>query len=59
MERRGDFDIDAPLHKFCVSWFTLQVAQKGTTLFVQSWNEHPIPSKYIKLSFCTWVLLHE
>ena len=45
MERRGDFDIDAPTHKFCVSWFTLQVAQVGTTLFVQSWNEHPIPSK--------------
>ena len=24
--------MDAPSHKFCVSWYTLQVAQVGTTL---------------------------
>ena len=45
MEQNGNFDIDAELHKFCVSKFTLQVAHAGTLLTVKSWNEHAIPRK--------------
>lgn len=43
MEAKGDFDIDADCHKFCVSWFSLHVSNVGTTLTVRSWNEHRIP----------------
>ena len=43
MEGRGEFDIDAKTHQFCVSWFTLHVANVGVSLAVRSWNEHRIP----------------
>ena len=46
MERNGIFDLDASSHQFCISWFTLRVVQVGTTMFVRSWNEHPIPSNF-------------
>uniref|UniRef100_A0A1X7TJY3 Integrase core domain-containing protein n=1 Tax=Amphimedon queenslandica TaxID=400682 RepID=A0A1X7TJY3_AMPQE len=32
-----------PIHKYCISWFIIQVASIGTSIFVNSWNEHPIP----------------
>ena len=43
MDESGEFDIENPVHKFCVSWFTLRVTQTGTKLTVQSWNNHRIP----------------
>ena len=43
MEKEGDFDGDVDTHKFCISWFSLQVANVGTTLAVKAWNEHRIP----------------
>lgn len=42
----GDINIDDPLHLFCVSWVTIKVAFVGVTLFVKSWNNHPIPGNY-------------
>ena len=39
----GLLQMDDPLHKFCTSWFTRQVGQSGMNLFVQAWNEHPLP----------------
>ena len=45
MQKSGDIDLDLPHHKFCISWFTLRVANVGTKLAVQSWNEHVIPGK--------------
>ena len=46
MVEQGDFDMDVEAHKFCVSWFTLRVANVGTSLVVRSWNEHRIPGIY-------------
>ena len=37
------FSLDNGLDKFCVSWFSINVAAVGIQLFVASWNEHPIP----------------
>lgn len=43
MQENGDIDLDCPHQRFCVSWFTIRVANVGTTLAVQAWNHHPIP----------------
>ena len=43
MEENGVIDMDSPVHKFCVSWFTIKVANAGNSLVVKSWNEHCIP----------------
>ena len=43
LQRSGDIDLDCPYQKFCISWFSLRVANVGTRLAVQSWNEHTIP----------------
>ena len=45
MEENAVIDMDSPVHvhKFCVSWFTLRVANAGISLVVTSWNEHCIP----------------
>ena len=43
MEEIAVIDMDSPVHKFCVSWFTLRVANAGTFLGVKSWNDHCIP----------------
>ena len=43
MLETGNFSMDNDREKFCVSWFTIQVAAIGVQLFVAAWNEHPIP----------------
>ena len=43
MEEEGLVDMDSSTDQFCISWFTLQVANVGAAQAVQSWNEHPIP----------------
>ena len=43
MCENGELNIDDPSDRFCVSWFTLRVANVGIKLFVSSWNEHRIP----------------
>lgn len=43
MAEEGDIVIDDPMCQFCVSWYTIHVANIGNGLFVSSWNEHPIP----------------
>lgn len=35
--------MDCPHQKFCVSWLSIRVAAVGTTMAVESWNEHTIP----------------
>lgn len=35
-------DIDNSSVKYCVSWFTIRVANIGTTIAVESWNNHTI-----------------
>ncbi len=39
----GQFSLDDPLHFYCVSWLTRKVAAVGVLLFIQAWNNHPIP----------------
>lgn len=38
LEERGDINMDCAHQKFCVSWFTIRVANIGTTLAIQAWN---------------------
>ena len=43
MEDSGDIDMNDSHIKFCVSWFSVRVANVGTTLTVSSWNDHTVP----------------
>ena len=43
MLHRGDLSLDDDACKYCISWLTINVATVGVSLFVTSWNEHPIP----------------
>ena len=40
MEKNNEIDMDDDHVKFCVSWFSMHVANFGISLFVSSWNEH-------------------
>ncbi|XP_065894563.1 uncharacterized protein [Dysidea avara] len=51
LETAGDIDMDCPHTKYCVSWFTLQVVNVGTTIVVQSWNSHPISGRRSRVPF--------
>ena len=44
-ERSKVFDTDNPVELFCVSWVTIRVSIVGSTLLINSWNEHAIPGK--------------
>lgn len=45
MMERGQISLDDELCKYCVSWYTLRVANIGVSLLLAAWNEHPIPGK--------------
>jgi len=45
MQERQDVDLDCPHQCYRISWFTIRVADVGTALAVQSWNNHPILGK--------------
>ena len=47
MAEHGDIDMGNPLHKFCVSWFSIHVTTAGVKLMIKAWNRHPIPGIYI------------
>lgn len=53
LQASGDIDMDCPHQKFCVSWFSIRVASVGTTLAVESWNEHCIPGKSL-CAYTNW-----
>ena len=35
------------LHRFCVSWLAVRVANVGASLAVEAWNEHSIPGELV------------
>ena len=45
MEEAYEIDMESATHKFCVSWFTLQVCRVGSKLIVEAWNNHPVPGR--------------
>lgn len=47
MMDQGELVMDAPIDQYCTSWFSIQVANVGISLFMSSWNQHPIPNKLI------------
>ena len=53
MEQRDEINMNCNHEKFCVSWFTMHVANIGTTSFVQAWNEHRIPGRNTYSFQCT------
>ena len=53
MQERNEINMDCDHEKFCVSWFTIQVSNVGTSLAVQAWNAHPIPGILIFVTLNT------
>ena len=47
LEEAGDINMDFPHIQYCVSWFTIRVANVGTIIAVSSWNNHPISGDLI------------
>lgn len=45
MEERGLLSMDDAMIKYCVSWFAIRVANVGTTIAVDSWNQHTLRGK--------------
>ena len=45
MEERGLISMDDAMIKYCVSWFAIRVANVGTTIAVDSWNQHTLCGK--------------
>lgn len=41
-----EIDMDNETTKFCVSWFAMQIVNEATTMFISSWNSHPIPGMF-------------
>lgn len=51
MQRRGLFDFDNPIIKFCVSWVVMHVCHESSQNFVNSWNHHRIPGNFDQINF--------
>ena len=49
MEARDEISFECPMHKYCMSWFTLRVANVGCSIAVGAWNNHTIPTKGIPI----------
>ncbi len=47
MMENGEINLDNGLHKFSVSWVAIGVVNVGLKLFVESWNNHPLPSMFL------------
>ena len=43
MVENGLLQLENPMVQFCVSWYTIHICNVGLDLFVQAWNEHPLP----------------
>ena len=61
MEEMGMIQMDS-LTKYCVSWFAIRVANVGTTIAVESWNQHTLRGKLFSViyneSVCMICYLH-
>ncbi len=51
MQENGDIDLDCAHQRFCISWFTIRVANVGTKLAVGAWNNHPIPGINVRTGY--------
>ena len=47
MLESGEISHENVMDQYCVSWFAIQVCNIGISIFVSSWNSHPIPGKYV------------
>ena len=52
MNDADEFDLELLHHRFAVSRVSMTVANYGAQVFVQSWNNHPIPGTRTKITGC-------
>ena len=48
-------DISDDSTKFCVSWVLCSLSEYGLQIFVNSWNHHTIPSRFLRI--CNKILI--
>ena len=47
--------MDSAITKYCVSWFSIRVANVGTLIAVNSWNQHTLYGKHSEFCWFTFV----
>ena len=47
--------MDSAITKYCVSWFSIRVANVCTLVAVNSWNQHTLYGKYSEFCWFTFV----
>lgn len=57
MVENNEIRLDNDLHKFSVSWVALGIVNIGLKLFVESWNNHPLPSMFLLVIMHLYVFL--
>ena len=45
MEEEEVINMRNEMHRFCVSWVTIQVIAPAITVFVRAWNSHRLPGR--------------
>lgn len=58
LEEKGILDISDENVRFCVSWFTCEVAKVGMSRFVESWNHHRIKGNTVPVPWWTALILY-
>lgn len=55
MADNGEISLDDPTTQFCTSCFSIKVASAGVTLFLTSWNQHPISGRHTYILVLLWI----
>ena len=58
MVENEEINLDNGLHKFSVSWVAIGVVNAGLKLFVESWNNHPLPSKFLCVKLLEYLFVY-
>ena len=56
MSESSELNMDDEIHKYCSSWFSINISNVGLKLFVNSWNAHSLPGIILLFSH-TYIIL--
>ena len=59
MQEGEEISTETAGHKYCISWFVMQVCNVGAALFISSWNAHPIPGMFVCHTCVSIIMLKE
>ncbi len=53
-----EINLDNGLHKFSVSWVAIGVVNAGLKPFVESWNNHLLPSMFLCVKSLEYIFVY-